>query len=51
MEIDSFKYQHSPENDNGMIDDEEYLNAMFWIEYASLFDEQDPLSHESGENK
>lgn len=51
MEIDSFKYQPYPNNDAGMIDDEEYLNAMFWIEYSSLFDDQEPLSHESGENK
>lgn len=51
MEIDSFKYQHTPQNDAGMIDDEEYLNAMFWIEYFSFFDDQEPLSHENQENK
>ena len=51
MEIDSFKYQPSPKNDEGLNDDEEYLNAMFWIEYASLFDDQEPLSRERGEKK
>ena len=51
MEIDSFKYQPSLTNDDGMIDDEEYLNAMFWIEYSYLLDDQEPLSREGGEDK